>query len=178
MQRCKPWSVRHTFKQVFHSLYDFWNVAIITLYMKYICFYDLFFVDMHFKRQLLHLCSISSRMKKKIYVVKYGLWFWFANFLACKLERLKSRINKITRDTTCGQMLITYVLREVPATFYGCWIFYEKCSETTFGCTAPYFVKIIWCPCWLCSNPHSFEAVANFICGRQRITRHRMICLV
>ena len=56
----------------------------------------------------------------------------------------------------------------------------ELFSETTVGCTASYFVKIIWCTQWFCPPPPYFEAVYCFICGHRRVAvaRYRMICLV
>ena len=55
----------------------------------------------------------------------------------------------------------------------------ELFSETTVGCTASYFVKIIWCSCWFCIPPY-FEAEYCLFCGRRRVAvaRYRMICLV
>ena len=55
----------------------------------------------------------------------------------------------------------------------------EWFSGTTVGCTATYFVKIIWWSRWFCNTPF-FEAVYCFICGRRRVAvaRYRMICLV
>ena len=32
----------------------------------------------------------------------------------------------------------------------------ELFSETAVGCTASYFVKIIWCSCWFCTPPPLF----------------------
>ena len=54
----------------------------------------------------------------------------------------------------------------------------ELLSETAVGCTASYFVKIIWCSRWFWST--YFEAVYSFICGHERVAvaQYRMICLV
>ena len=49
------------------------------------------------------------------------------------------------------------------------------------GCTASYFVKIIWCSCWFCNTPPPyFEAEYCLFCGRRRVAVawYRMICLV
>ena len=48
----------------------------------------------------------------------------------------------------------------------------ELFSETAVGCTASYFVKILWCSRW------SFEVMYCFMCGRRRVAVTRMICLV
>ena len=55
----------------------------------------------------------------------------------------------------------------------------ELFSEAAIGCTASYFVKIIWCSRWCWSSP-SFENVYFCICGRRRVAVawYRMICLV
>ena len=55
----------------------------------------------------------------------------------------------------------------------------ELFSETAVGCTASYFVKIIWCSCWFCKHP-PFWGWILLICGRRRVAvaRYRMICLV
>ena len=56
----------------------------------------------------------------------------------------------------------------------------ELFSETAVGCTASYFVKIIWCSCWFWSPPPYIEAGYCLFCGRRRVAvaRYRMICLV
>ena len=56
----------------------------------------------------------------------------------------------------------------------------ELFSETAVGCTASYFVKIIWCSCWFCKPPPYFETEYCLFCGRRRVAvaRYRMICLV
>ena len=56
----------------------------------------------------------------------------------------------------------------------------ELFSETAVGCTASYFVNIIWCSCWFWTPPPYFEAEYCLFCGRRRVAvaRYRMICLV
>ena len=67
--------------------------------------------------------------------------------------------------------------------FLNYWFILQLFSETAVGCTASYFVKIIWCSCWFCNPPPPppyFEAEYCLFCGRRRVAvaRYRMICLV
>ena len=89
------------------------------------------------------IASISYEIVKKYHVTYTG--FRLLYLIVYLTVSVKSELSQENDETTTVSPGIVE----------------ELFSETAVGCTASYFVKIIWCSCWFCNPPPPYFAVAE-----------------